>query len=59
MVTGDVTKAPAELLRNDATDMTYVAYATMFDGIITEDRKLAAIYDLSRRLLSQILGVSD
>jgi hypothetical protein len=59
MATGDVKTAPADLLRNDATDMTYVAYATMFDGIITEDRKLAAIYGLSRRLLCQVFGVPD
>ena len=31
-------------IRNDFADMTYAAYATFFDGIITNDKKLEVIY---------------
>jgi hypothetical protein len=34
--------------------MTYVAYATMFDGILSNDRKLHAIYDEARFFLSKV-----
>ena len=32
--------AQPSTLRNDFVDMAYAAYATLFDGLITEDRKL-------------------
>jgi hypothetical protein len=32
-------------LRNDVVDMTYVAYATLFDGILSNDRKLLEIHE--------------
>lgn len=55
--TGDVTTAPAKKVRNDATDMTYVAYATFFDGIITDDSKLAAAYNLTKGFLRTVFRV--
>lgn len=56
--TGDVTTAPSKKVRNDATDMTYVAYATFFDGVITDDSKLAAAYDLTRGFLGRVFAMS-
>jgi hypothetical protein len=35
-------------LENDYTDMTYAAYATFYDGLITEDIKLQETFDLAR-----------
>lgn len=54
---GDVTKAPTNKVRNDATDMTYAAYATFFDGIITCDEKLAAVYRLTTAFLTGVFHV--
>ena len=56
--TGNVTTAPAKKVRNDATDMTYVAYATFFDGVITDDSKLAAAYDLTRGFLGRVFSIT-
>lgn len=41
-------------LRNDFTDMIYAAYATFYDGIITEDKKLEEMYQLSRWMLNNV-----
>jgi hypothetical protein len=54
---GDVRTAPAKKVRNDATDMTYVAFGTFFDGVITADKKLADAYNLTRGLLRQVFHV--
>lgn len=34
----------AEKLRNDVVDMSYVTYATFFDGLLTKDNKMQQIY---------------
>jgi hypothetical protein len=34
----------AEKLRNDLVDMSYVTYATFFDGLLTKDKKMQQIY---------------
>lgn len=35
---------PDEKMRNDAVDMFYVAFATYFDGVLSNDRKINSIY---------------
>ncbi len=42
---GGIDSVNIDRLRNDVVDMTYVAYATLFDGILSNDRKLQKIYD--------------
>jgi len=41
-------------LANDITDMTYVAYATFFDGLLSKDQKVVEIYDECRFLLDEV-----
>lgn len=35
----------AEKMRNDVVDMSYVAYASFFDGLLTRDKKMQQIYE--------------
>ena len=42
-------------LRNDLVDMNYIAYATYFDGLLSRDRKMNEIYEISRTTLYSIL----
>jgi hypothetical protein len=48
--------APVKL-RNDVTDMTYVAYATLYDGLVTNDGKMAELYQRARSLLPKLFKV--
>lgn len=41
---GGVEQVSAEKLRNDIVDMSYVTYATYFDGLLSLDKKLNEIY---------------
>lgn len=41
---GGIAGATPDRLANDIVDMNYVAFATYFDGIISNDRKLQSIY---------------
>jgi len=43
-----------ENLRNDVVDMTYVAYATFFDGLLSRDKKATEIYEEARFLLDEV-----
>lgn len=43
-----------ERMRNDLVDMNYVAYATFFDGIMTNDNKATKIYYESKYVLERI-----
>ena len=45
LVDGGVEGVKDDKLRNDVVDATYVAYATLFDGILSQDRKLLDIHD--------------
>jgi hypothetical protein len=42
---GGIESIGMDRLRNDVVDMTYVAYATLFDGILSNDRKLLEIHE--------------
>ena len=41
---GGAKGAKAETIRNDMVDLFFAAYATFFDGLLTSDKKAAAIY---------------
>jgi hypothetical protein len=47
-----------EKLCNDVVDMTYVAYATFFDGLLSRDKKVTEIFEETRFLLDEVF-VSD
>ena len=53
--TGGYETMTKEKYSNDYTDMSYAAYATFFDGLITKDQKLMEIYQTARRLIEEIL----
>ncbi len=40
-----------EKLRNDVVDLSFSAYATYFDGLLTRDRRLVSIYEFTAALL--------
>ena len=41
---GGIDQVAPEKLRNDVIDMSYVTYATYFDGLLSLDKKLNDIY---------------
>lgn len=45
-----------ERLRNDAVDMTYVAYATRYDGLLSLDKKMVELYEEARFILDESIG---
>jgi hypothetical protein len=51
---GGVENVPLERLRNDAVDMVYVTYATFFDGLLTQDKKMDEIYQETRSIIGNI-----
>jgi len=46
--------AQKQKLRNDCTDMHYVAYATFYDGLLTNDTKMKEIYKETSFLLKNV-----
>lgn len=55
-VKGAVYTVDAMRLRNDVTDASYGAYASLFDGLITADNKMAEIHGHTRHLASELFG---
>jgi hypothetical protein len=51
---GGITNLEADKLRNDVIDMSYVAYATFFEGLLTRDKKMRATYREVRLFLEQV-----
>ncbi len=49
--------ASREKLRNDYIDVTYSAYATIFDGLITKDKKLRENYAASSWILKSLFHI--
>lgn len=47
-------KVKQERLRNDFIDMSYAAYATFFDGIISRDKKLNRVYQMALYFLKTV-----
>jgi hypothetical protein len=50
---GYASVAPEKLL-NDIVDLTYVTYATFFDGLISNDQKMLQIYEATRFLVDEV-----
>lgn len=46
--------APVAKVRNDMVDMYIAAYATFFDGVLSEDAKLTRIHYLARMILKEL-----
>jgi len=51
---GGVKNVKQQRLRNDVVDMTYVAYATFFDGLLSKDKKAIEIYEETCFLLDNL-----
>ena len=41
---GGASNVKVERIRNDMVDIHFAAYATIFDGLLTNDQKLSGIY---------------
>jgi hypothetical protein len=52
---GGIESVRIERVRNDLIDMSYIAYATFFDGLLTNDKKMAALYKETTFLLENVL----
>ena len=50
---GGIGGVKPERLRNDVVDLSYVTYATFFDGILTKDTRALDIYSDTKELLRQ------
>jgi hypothetical protein len=51
---GGAKNVKPQKLRNDVVDMTYVVYATFFDGLLSRDKKATEIYEETRFLLDEV-----
>ena len=54
ITSGGACDVKATKLRNDVVDITYATYATYFDGLLTNDKKLISIYNDASFLLDTI-----
>ena len=52
--TGGRQNAKAKILRNDVVDMTFAAYGTYFDGLMTTDAIARLIHDQASRFLAEL-----
>lgn len=53
---GSAKGARAETIRNDMIDVTFAAYATYFDGLLSNDGKAKRIHQEARLLLDGVFG---
>jgi hypothetical protein len=53
-VAGGAAGALTQTMCNDIIDVTYAAYATCFDGLLSKDQKAKEIYDNSMWLLENV-----
>lgn len=53
---GGASGANPERLRNDLVDISFAAYGTYFDGLMSSDKRVLTIYHLAARVLSMIKG---
>jgi hypothetical protein len=51
---GGAVGVKSERLRNDIVDMTYVAFATQFDGLLSRDKKMLELYEETRFILDEV-----
>lgn len=59
VIQGGHATAKEEVLRNDYIDMTYAAYATFYDGLITNDAKLRELFGISCWILKNVFQISS
>lgn len=45
-----------EKMRNDIVDVSFAAYATYFDGLLTADKKLNQVYEEAKHLLDSVFA---
>ena len=50
---GGYESLPIQKLQNDIVDTAYVAYATYFDGLLSNDNKMNEIYLMTKAFLGQ------
>ena len=58
VIDGGYANAAQPKLRNDYIDMTYAAYATFFDGLMTRDTKLRQVYAASCWILANVFAMA-
>jgi hypothetical protein len=58
MAVGGAKNVKPEKIRNDVVDATFAAYATYFQGFLSNDAKAKEIYDDAKSFLGLILAVS-
>jgi hypothetical protein len=51
---GGIATVKRERLRNDVLDMSYVAYSTLFDGLLSDDTRMIEIADQAGLLVEQL-----
>ena len=54
---GSQTEIKQEKIRNDLVDVNFATYATYFDGLLTEDRKLASLHDEACLMLKMMHAI--
>ena len=56
---GGADMALPEKMRNDIVDVSFAAYATFFDGLLTSDKKLNDIYEEAAFILQIIITMTE
>lgn len=54
---GGSSEAKLERVRNDAVDVSFSAYATYFDGLLSDDKKQRRIYVEAQVIMESLFGV--
>jgi hypothetical protein len=54
---GGARKAKPKVLRNDVVDLSFVAFATYFDGLLTADKRAAEIYADAEYILREVFAM--
>lgn len=56
IVSGGANDAKPEKLRNDIVDISYATYASYFDGLLTNDKRLQWIYEEANLLIKNVFN---
>jgi hypothetical protein len=56
---GGASKVKVERIRNDMVDIHFAAYATIFDGLLTNDQKLSGIYREACAMLHLMISAKE
>jgi hypothetical protein len=52
IIDGGIENIKIDKLENDVIDMSYVAYGTYYNGVLTNDNKIKEIYNIAREILN-------